>query len=149
MRGWLISDYIPDPDNEVSFEKLLKIFQELLSQTGGNVEEALSWLTQLDNMYRLTDDNYTLSDFVDELKEKGFLSEKSWGTGNFRLTSKMNINIRKQAFEDIFGEIIRSQSGRHTTKISGKGDDYSSDLKGYEFGDRIENIALSESLKNA
>lgn len=149
MRGWLISDYIPEDNSKVTFENLLQIFQELLVQTGGNVEEALSWMTQLDNIYELTDDDYTLSDFINEMREKGFLKETSWGSGSFRTTNKMNINIRKQAFEDVFGKIKRSKGGRHNTQITGKGEDHNSDLKGYEFGDRIENIALSESLKNA
>ncbi len=149
MRGWLISDYIPDSNDEADFEQLLDIFKELLSQAGGNVEEALSWLTQLDNMYHLTGEDYTLSDFIDEMMDKGYLQETSWKSGKYTPTSKMNIKIRKQAFEDFFGKINRGKSGRHNTNIAGKGDDYSSDLKGYEFGDRIENIALSESLKNA
>lgn len=149
MRGWLISDHVPDSNGKANFENLLKIFQELMSQTGGSVEESLAWLTQLDAMYHLTDDDYTMSDFIEEMVDKGYIKETAWGSGQFRPTSKMNINIRKQAFEDIFGKINRTRSGRHNTKISGKGDDYSSDLKNYEFGDRIENIALSESLKNA
>src|SRR5690625_7370669 len=83
------------------------------------------------------------------MKEKGFIYENVHGTGNFRTTRKLNVSIRKKAFEDVFGEIKKTSSGRHNTRFTGKGSDYGNDLKKYEFGDRIENIAISESLKNA
>lgn len=148
MRGWLISDYIPE-ENNASFDNLLKIFQELMVRSGGDVSSALSWLTQLDQMYHLTNEDYSLSDFIEELREKGYLEEETFGSGKFRTTRKMDVHIRKQAFEDVFGQIKRSQSGRHNTPITGKGEDFSSDLKPYEFGDKVENIAVSESLRNA
>src|SRR5690625_180159 len=148
MRCWLISDYLGE-ENKTSFQSLLEIFQELMMQSGGDVATALSWLTQLDQMYHLTNDDYTLADFIEELKEKGFIDENVHGTGNFRTTRKLNVSIRKKAFEDVFGEIKKTSSGRHNTRFTGKGSDYGNDLKKYEFGDRIENIAISESLKNA
>ncbi len=48
MIGWRFGEYIPSDDGKASFEKLFKVFQELLVYTSGDVSEALSWLTQLD-----------------------------------------------------------------------------------------------------
>ncbi|WP_236972255.1 vWA domain-containing protein [Membranihabitans marinus] len=148
MRGWLISDLIPEQEEKTLFDALLKIFQELLMQTGGDVAEALSWLTQLDNTYKITNADYSISDFIEELKEKGLISDNPT-QGGFRPTNRLNINIRKAAFNDIFGNIKKVQKGNHNTKNNGRGEDYISDLKSYEFGDKIENIAITESLKNA
>ena len=40
-------------------------------------------------------------------------------------------------------------NGNHNTKHSGSGFSDSGDLKKYEFGDSIEKIAITESIKNA
>lgn len=148
MRGWLISDYMGE-ENQISFESLLEIFQELMMQSGGDVAAALAWMTQLDQIYHLTSEDYSLGDFIEELKQKGFIEETNFGSGTFRTTRKLNVQIRKKAFEDVFGDLKKTAIGRHNTKFTGKGQDYGNDLKKYEFGDRIENIAISESLKNA
>ena len=55
------------------FEKLLKLFQELLTHTSGNVGEALQWLTNLDRQYELTDDQYGIGDFIQELIDKNYI----------------------------------------------------------------------------
>ena len=39
------------------FEKLFEIFQELITHTSGDVDEALDWLRELDKEYELTDEN--------------------------------------------------------------------------------------------
>lgn len=149
MKGWLISDRIPQDKSKSMFDSLLKIFQELLMQSGGDVSEALAWLTQLDNSYHITSSDYSISDFIEELKEKGFLESDMIDSQQFRKTNKLNIHIRKTAFNDIFGDIKKVQKGNHNAKNTGRGEDYISDLKSYEFGDKLENIAITESLKNA
>src|SRR5690625_5403838 len=106
-----------------------------MMQSGGDVATALSWLTQLDQMYHLTNDDYTLADFIEEQKEKGIIDENIHGNGNFRTTRKLNVSIRKKAFEDVFGEIKKTSSRRHNTRIKGKGSDYVNDQKKYELGD--------------
>src|SRR5690625_904736 len=139
MRGWLISDYLGE-ENKTSFQSLLEIFQELMMQSGGDVATALSWLTQLDQMYHLTNDDYTLADFIEELKEKGFIDENVHGTGNFRTTRKLNVSIRKKAFEDYFGEIKKTSSGRQNNRFTGKDYDNSYDLTKYTIRYSIVNI---------
>jgi len=76
MLGWRFSEHIPNPEEGNTFEKLLKLFQELLIHTSGNVSEALSWLTQLDKEYNLTNKNYGMADFIDELIEKGYIQQQ-------------------------------------------------------------------------
>ena len=51
--------------------------------------------------------------------------------------------------DDVFGQIKKSKKGNHSTKISGKGDESTSELRPYEFGDSLDNLAISESLRNA
>jgi len=70
MIGWRFSEYVPDQGEGSSFDKLLKVFKELLVYTSGDVSEALSWLTELDREYDLTDEGYGMSDFIQDLIDK-------------------------------------------------------------------------------
>ena len=151
MLGFRFSQYVPGEEEGSTFDRLLKIFKELLLHTAGNVSEALSWLTQLDKEYKLTDKNYGMADFIQDLIDKGYIenSNPQDGNGGFRPTSKMEIALRQKALEDIFGQLKKSKQGKHNTKHGGKGDEFTSDRRPYEFGDNLENIAISDSLRNA
>jgi len=149
MIGLRFSDFIPTDLAGATFEKLLNLFKELLVHTSGDVSEALSWLTELDKQYNLTNDEYGMADFIQDLIDKGYIKNPKDGDGGFRPSAKMEIAIRQKALEDVFGKIKKANRGNHSTKSTGRGDEYTSDLKPYEFGDSLENIAISESIKNA
>ncbi|WP_297703886.1 VWA domain-containing protein [uncultured Eudoraea sp.] len=141
------------------FEKLFEIFQELITHTSGDVDEALDWLRELDKEYELTDENYTIDDFIEDLKAKGFLQEElkeSSGDGegepgkaSLAITAKMERIIRKRALDQIFGKLKRSGAGNHKTGKSGQGDEHTGDFREYRYGDSLEHISMTESLKNA
>ena len=148
MKGWNFSDF-KNPTEGSTFDKLLKLFKELLIHTSGSVSEALSWLTELDKEYKLTTPEYGMADFIQDLIDKGFINQPKDGDGSFGPTKKMEIGLRQKALEDVFGQLKKSKKGNHNTRITGKGDETTSDLRPYEFGDSLEHIAFSESLKNA
>lgn len=148
MLGTKFSN-ITAKNNGSGFEKLFEIFQELLLYTAGNVEEALSWLTQLDREYQLTTPEYGMGDFIRDLEDKGYIRNYGNGEGGASLTSKMEISLRQRSLDDIFGEIKKAKSGQHDTVITGRGDEFTSDVKPYEFGDSLENLAITNSLSNA
>ncbi|MEN0004841.1 MAG: VWA domain-containing protein [Bacteroidota bacterium] len=149
MVGWRFSEYIPRQKEGASFEKLLQLFQELLVHTSGDVSEALSWLTELDKEYQITDENYGIADFIQDLIDKGYIQQDGPQNPGFVPSSKMEIAIRKQALEDVFGQLKKSKRGNHDTKHGGRGDEHTSELRPYEFGDRLDRLAVSESLRNA
>ncbi len=149
MIGWQFSEYIPGENEGSSFNKLLKIFKELLVYTSGSVSEALSWLTELDKEYKLTDEKYGLADFIQELIDKGYIQQPDPKNPGFVPSKKMEIAMRQQALEDIFTQLKKAKSGKHNTKHVGKGDESTSDRRPYEFGDKLESLAISESLRNA
>lgn len=149
MIGWQFSDFVPS-DSEDPFERLLKIFKDLLVHTSGDVSEALSWLTELDKHYKLTDENYGIADFINDLIDQGLISQQNKnGKLGFNPTSKMELALRRQALDDIFDQLKKSKHGNHTTKITGQGDEFTSELRPFEFGDKLDAIAISETLKNA
>jgi len=149
MIGWRFSEFVPGDKKSSVYDQLLKLFKELLVHTSGNVSEALSWLTQLDKQYNITNAEYGMADFIQDLIDKGFIEQQGNGNPNFVPSSKMEIAMRRQALEDIFGQLKKSKRGNHSTNFSGSGDEFTSELKPYEFGDSLDNLAISESLKNA
>lgn len=133
------------------FDKLFDIFKELITHTSGDFDEALDWLEQLDKEYKLTDEDYTIDDFVEDLKNKGYIKEEINPDGSYdkKITAKTERVIRKNALNQIFGQIRKKGAGNHKTKSSGSGDEHTGDLREFQFGDPLENINVTESLKNA
>ena len=148
MIIWRFGQFIPRNQGD-PFDRLLEMFKEILLHTSGDVDEALSWLTELDKHYELTTEDYGIADFIQDLIDKGYLKEREAGSGTMDMTSKMEISIRRQALDDIFDNIKRTGRGQHNTKYTGMGDEKTSELRSFEFGDTLDNLALSESIKNA
>lgn len=131
------------------FDKLLEIFQELVTHTSGDADEALDWMRELDKEYNLTNPDYTMDDFIEELKEKGYLRDNKEGDGGFNITPKTEQGIRQNALNQIFGNIRKSGLGNHQTKHVGKGDEETGEFRNYVFGDSLESISMQESIRNA
>jgi Ca-activated chloride channel homolog len=148
--GYRFSEYTPKDGEGTPFERLLKIFQELLLHTSGDVTEAISWLTQLDKEYKLTKPDYGIADFIQQLIDEGYLQQQTPAEGSgMGLSAKMEMGLRQKALEDIFGTLKKSKRGSHSTSFGGRGDEMTSDMKPYEFGDPLENLAVTETMKNA
>ncbi len=147
--GYVFTPY--EAPEQSPFDKLFDIFSELITHTSGDVDEALDWLNVLDKEYSLTTDDYTMDDFIEDLKKKGYLREeiKPDGNGQLSITAKTERVLRKNALDQIFGKIKKSGAGNHKSKKSGQGDEATGEFRDFQFGDSIENISITESLKNA
>ncbi len=149
LKGWSFSVF--KEKNITPFEKLFEIFKELITYTSGDFDEAIDWLRQLDKEYLLTDENYTIDDFIEDLLNKGFITSEISPDGDKsfnKISAKMEKALRKFALKKIFGQIKKSRSGNHKSKYSGNDDDDNNDYKNYQYGDRVDKIIVSESLKN-
>lgn len=149
-KGFVFKQY-QAPEQE-PFEKLLDIFKELITYTSGDVEEALDWMRELDKEYELTTAEYTLDDFIEDLKKKGYIQDEidpKNGGGRLSITAKTERAIRQRALNQIFGKLKRSASGNHKTKHTGQGDEHNGEFRNYQYGDSLERIAMTESLRNA
>jgi len=148
VSGFRFKNFTTEPKSK--FEELFKIFKQLITHTSGDVKEALEWFKELDKEYELTNKDYTFDDFVADLKKHGYLRDKKDGKGGMAITPKTEQAIRNNALEHVFGKLKKGASGNHKTKFTGKnGDEVSSDLRAYEFGDSPQSIAMIESLKQA
>jgi len=147
MLGYRFSKY--DKLNQSPFDRLFDIFKQLITYTSGDFNEAISWLTELDKEYKLTEPDYGIGDFIQELKDRGYIREETQGSGHISITPKTEQAIRQQALEKIFGKLKKGSSGNHATKYTGNGDEISSDSRPFQFGDTVDQIAMLESMKNA
>jgi Ca-activated chloride channel homolog len=148
MANIIFSKFTPNQNGKSPFEQMLDLFTQLLTYTNGDATEALNWLTELDKKYELTNPQYGMGDFIEDLKENGYLKENEQD-GRFKITSKTEQTIRKQSLEEIFGKLKKSKQGNHTTKKTGQGDESNSDTRPYIFGDRVEQIDFTQSILNA
>ena len=149
MIGHRFSEYIPPSNGKSTFKTLLDLFMQILVYTAGDVAEALSWMNELDKKYQLTNDEYGMGDFIDELKDKGYIKEEEEGSGQFRLTSKAEQTIRRRSLEEIFSKLRKSGPGDHRTPYPGIGEEPTSDHREFQFGDTLDQIAMTDSIRNA
>ena len=148
MIGYNFSKFKPGEGGKSKFEELLDLFMQLLSYTNGDVSEAMNWMNQLDKEYDLTDDEYGMGDFIDEMKEKGYLRDNT-ETGQIKITAKTEQGIRKRSLEEIFGKLKKTKSGDHHSFKPGQGDEVNPETKPFQFGDTLEQIDFTTSILNA
>ena len=146
MRGFEFSKFLPNELPKGGFDELLKLFTELLNYTAGDAGETLAWMNELDKQYNFTNNDYGMGDFIDELKEKGYLKEEK---GEPKITAKTEQTIRKSALEEIFGKLKKAGKGNHNSNMSGIGEEKNADRREYNFGDSLDQIDMTASIQNA
>ncbi len=122
---------------------------QILVYTSGDVAEALNWLNDFDRRYNLTKDEYGMGDFIEELKEKGYIKEDDQNSAILNLTPKSEQSIRRRSLEEIFSKLRKSAAGNHRTPYPGQGDEATADRREYQFGDTLDQIAVTDSIRNA
>lgn len=154
-KGFTFSKHIP---KDISpFDRVFDIFKELLTHTSGDIEEAFEWLNELDEEYDIFSDEYTLEDFENDLKKRGYIKEEidekdgTTGTGKGKnvLTAKLESALREYALDQIFGKLKKSGIGNHQTKKVGVGDERDGENRSFQYGDDLSTVNMTESLKNA
>ena len=138
--------------DQTPFERLFEIFKELITHTSGDFDEAIDWLRELDKEYGLTNSEYTVDDFIEDLLKRAYIQPKGDVTGDdegMSLTSKTEKLLREHALKQIFGKLKKAGNGNHITKSTGQGADDTGEYKAYQFGDSLEKISMTESLRNA
>jgi uncharacterized protein with von Willebrand factor type A (vWA) domain len=148
MKGFRFSNFDPRSSGKTTFEQLMDLFMQLLNYTSGDATEALNWLTQLDKKYQLTNEEYGMGDFIEDLKDKGYLDENK-ANGEIKITPKTEQGIRKRSLEEIFGKLKKTRSGDHHTFKPGLGDDINPETRPFQFGDMLEQIDFVNSITNA
>jgi uncharacterized protein with von Willebrand factor type A (vWA) domain len=154
-KGFTFTKHTPE---EIShFDRVFDVFKDLLTHTSGDIEEAFEWLEMLDKEYDIFTDEYSLQDFEDDLKKRGYIKEEidekdgNTGTGKGKniLTAKLEAALREFALDQIFGKLKKSGIGNHNTKKVGVGDERDGENRAFQYGDDLSTMNMTESLKNA
>lgn len=148
MRGYNFSKFDPRAEGKSKFEQLLDLFMQLLTYTNGDVAEALSWMNQVDKEYQLTNEEYGMGDFIEDLKDKGYITDNP-DRGTIKITPKTEQGIRKKSLEEIFGKLKKAKQGEHQTFKPGQGDELNPETRPFQFGDTVEQIDFTASIRNA
>ena len=78
-RSNTYSGFVFEPyktEDQSSFDKSFEIFKELITFTSGDFDETINWMKELDKEYKLTNEDYTIDDFVEDLKKKDISNKK-------------------------------------------------------------------------
>jgi Ca-activated chloride channel family protein len=148
MIGNRFIKFNPKENGQTKFEQMLDLFTQLLTYTNGDASEALSWMNELDKKYQFTTSEYGMGDFIEDLKANGYLQENP-ADGSMKITAKSEQSIRKRSLEEIFGKLKKSKSGNHQTFKPGQGDEINPETRPFQFGDTLEQIDFTESIRNA
>lgn len=149
VLGHRFSRYVPPTDDRTPFERLLPLFLEMLTHTSGDVEEALDWMDEVDKEHGFYTKEYGRKEFEDDLRKHGLIGDRPTKGGKTPLTGKAEKLIRERALEQVFGQLKKTERGSHAMQRTGQGDEPTSDRRAFRFGDRIEQVAMSDSIRNA
>lgn len=132
--------------DEQRLEQLTKLFNYLVLQTSGDVNEALQWLRHLAEEHGVFDENLSMEELIEKLRAMGIIQEVN---GNFDLTTKGVQKIRQDALKEIFSSLKKNPMGNHETPNTGSGVERLSETKKWTFGDMATNIDLTSTMTNA
>jgi Ca-activated chloride channel homolog len=138
-----------EQNGQDTLDKVLKIFNQLLVYTNGDANQALQWLSEMDRQYGLGDDEVGIGDFIEWLKKEGYIEDAS-KDGLFNITGKTTKKIREESLNEIFTS-LRKQAplGNHKIPKSGLSEERTPTIRDWKFGDGLQNIDFTTTLKNA
>ncbi len=125
---------------------LLRLFNQLVLAAGGDPEQAMEWMRELQRRGYL-DEDLDLEAFFESLQEQNLVSGD--GEGGLQLTSSGERRIRRSAFEEIFSGMSRSGPGYHPVRASGEGVERLPETRSWRFGDNLHHLDAPRSLQNA
>lgn len=125
---------------------LLRLFNQLLLATGGDVDEAMEWMRHLQQQGYI-DERIDLEAFFASLEDQELIA--SDGQGGMTLTTGGERRIRQSAFEDLFGSLQKAVAGYHPVSAAGDGIERLPETRAYEFGDDLHHLSVGRSLHNA
>src|SRR3954463_9448620 len=137
----------PDLIRQLLAEMGLRLlFNHLLLQSGGDVDEAMRWMRALQDRGYI-DPDIDLDAFFARLMEENVIGQDA--NGNVVLGAGGERQIRRDALDEIFGGLQKSLTGSHFGRDSGQGTERLTETRPYHFGDDPMAIDSIRSLQNA
>ena len=124
---------------------LRRLFNHLLLQTAGDVEEAMRWMQALQDR-GLIDPDLDLQAFFARLMEENIIARD--GEGNVVMAAGGERQIRRDALDEIFGGLDKSAAGYHSVAKAGQGSERLTETRKYQFGDDPMSLDSVRTLQN-
>ncbi len=136
----------PSPEDREFIRQLMQIYQNLLLQTGGDVEEALRWMERLGEEYGFFNAKFTVADFKKLLEKTEQIQRTPQG---YQVTAKGERRIRQDSLNEIFAALKAGGTGDHRTPQAGQGGERLTETRPYQFGDNLTDLDSLASVNNA
>ena len=131
---------------EQLIRNLMRIYRQLLVVFDGDPEQALDYLEQLGDQYKLWTEKFGIEEFKKLLEKAGEIAR---GAGNrLELTRKGERALRKQMLNEVFAKMIQRGAGEHRTPYSGGAGEPTDETRRYRFGDGYDSLDINRTLGN-
>jgi uncharacterized protein with von Willebrand factor type A (vWA) domain len=127
-------------------EGLLRIFRQLLLIFDGDVEEALQYLEEIGDKYKLWREDFGIGDFRRLIEKQGEVAPGK--AGQLRLTRKGERALRRQALHEVFQKLQKRGPGDHRLPQSGGSGEATDETRPFAFGDTTDSIDTNRTLHN-
>jgi len=125
---------------------LLRLFNQLVLASGGDPEQAMEWMRELQRRGYL-DQNVDLEAFFASLEDRRLVGRNE--EGSLQLTVAGERRIRRSAFEDVFSGLSHAGPGYHPVRAAGEGVERLPETRPWRFGDNLHHLDAARSLHNA
>ena len=141
--GYLDPDLLRRLLSEIGLRRL---FNHLLLQTGGDIDEAMEWMRTLQQRGFL-DPSLDLDEFFARLMDQNVIGQD--GEGRLVLSAEGERSIRRDALDEIFGGLKKASAGYHSVPSAGQGSERLTETRSWRFGDDPTLIDGVRTLQNA
>jgi Ca-activated chloride channel family protein len=126
-------------------EELMRLFNRLLLASGGDPEQALQWMQELQDQGYI-DPSIDLEAFLAQLERENLIADD--GEGGLVLTTAGERRIRRSAFEEIFSGLQRGGPGYHPVRSAGEGVESLPETRPWRFGDDLHRLDPIRTVQN-
>lgn len=140
------SDWREEENLQKKFEQLLRLFNFLLLQTSGDIEDALEELQSLNEQYHFFSSESEFQEFLDRMEKQGLIERRS---KRLVLTPKGVVKIRQDSLKEVFTGMKKGGSGNHPVPKSGQGLERLTETRPYKFGDGVQDLNITATMHNA
>lgn len=128
-----------------NFSNLMSLFNFLLLQASGDVDQVLRWMRYLQRRGFLNQ-QFDLEKFREQLEHQAIIESDG---KTYSLTARGEQNIRKDSLKMIFNNLRQGGLGQHRTPQTGDGGEPLPETRRYQFGDSITQIDPFTTVNNA
>ena len=141
----------------MGLKQLMKLWNELLLMSAGNVEQAMEWMEGLWERHDLMQGRMSFDEFMRLLEQEGLIRRRGergdedgeGEPGGYELTNKGERGIRKDSLEHIFRNLRSVGDGDHRTPNAGASNERLPETRPFNFGDLSSDIDFNLSIRNA